>query len=220
MIPDHYITSRLNSTEELRIKGTFAHQGFSRGEEIAHAITHGVGAFGSIAGTVFLIVAAATRGDSRLVVGVSIFGASMVILYTASTMYHALTPPRAKHVFELMDHGAIYLLIAGTYTPFALTVLGGGWGWSSFGVVWGLALLGILYEVVLRRPWKWLSLAFYLGLGWLMVGVTKPLAAVLPTSGLVLVAAGGLAYTFGAVFYAWRGFRYHPKAPALPGPAD
>jgi len=168
-----------------------------------------VGALGSVAGLVILIVQAVSRGDARLVVGVSVFGASMVILYTASTIYHALTPPRAKYVFELMDHGAIYLLIAGTYTPFALTVLGGGWGWSSFGVVWGLATLGIIYEVVLRRPWKWLSLVFYLGLGWLMVGVTKPLSAVLPAAGLYWVAAGGLAYTVGAIFYAWRGFRYH-----------
>ncbi len=158
---------------------------------------------------VILIVLAATRGDARLVVGVSIFGASMVILYTASTLYHALTPPRAKYVFELMDHGAIYLLIAGSYTPFALNVLGGAWGWSSFGIVWGLSLLGIVYEVVLRRPWKWLSLAFYLGLGWLMVGVVKPLSAVLPSAALMLIGAGGVAYTVGAVFYAWRGFRFH-----------
>jgi len=100
-------------------------------------------------------------------------------------------------------------LIAGSFTPFALVTLGGTWGWSSFGVVWGLAIMGIIYEVVFRRPWKWLSLAFYLGLGWLMVGVGKPLSAVMPTEGLLWIAGGGLAYTAGAIFYAWRGFRYH-----------
>ena len=191
------------------MRGAFAHQGFSRGEEIAHAVTHGIGMLGSLVGLVVLVVLAAAHGDTRLVVGVSVFGASMVILYTASTLYHALTAKRAKRVFELLDHGAIYLLIAGTYTPFLLVVLGGSWGWSMFGVVWGLAVLGIIYEVVLRRPWKWVSLAFYLALGWLVVVVAKPLVAALPPGGLVLMAAGGVAYTGGAVFYAWRGFPYH-----------
>lgn len=191
------------------MRGTFAHQGFSRGEEISHAITHGIGALASIAGLVILIVLAATRGDARLVVGVSIFGTSMVLLYTASTMYHALTPKKAKDVFELMDHGAIYLLIAGSYTPFGLNVLGGAWGWTTCGIMWGLAALGIIYEVVFRRPWKWLSLAFYLVLGWMLLIPARELANVLPPEALKLIVAGGVAYTLGAVFYAWRGFRYH-----------
>ncbi len=191
------------------MRGTFTHEGFSRREEIAHAITHGIGVLASVAGLVILVVLAATRGDARLVVGVSIFGASMVILYTASTLYHAWAENRAKRVFELMDHGAIYLLIAGSFTPFGLSVLGGGWGWSTLGSIWGLAVLGIIYEVVFRRPWKKVSLAFYLGLGWLAVVPVKQLAAVLPTNCLWLLAAGGLAYTGGAFFYAWRGFRYH-----------
>lgn len=191
------------------MRGTFAHKGFSRREEVAHAVTHGLGVLASIAGLVVLVVLAAQRGGARLVVSVSIFGASMVILYTASTLYHAWAENRAKRVFELMDHGAIYLLIAGTYTPFGLAVLDGGWGWSTLGAVWGLAVLGIIYEVVFRRPWKKVSLAFYLALGWLAVVPAKPIAAALPTNGLWLLAAGGLAYTGGAVFYAWRGFRYH-----------
>ncbi len=191
------------------MRGSFAHVGFSRGEEIAHAITHGLGMLLSIAGLVALVVLASTRGDARLVVGVSIYGASMVILYTASTMYHALIPKKAKGVFELMDHAAIYLLIAGSYTPFALSVLGGGWGWSTLGVMWGFAVLGIIYEVVFRRPWKKVSLALYLALGWLIVVPGKPLAEALPTNALLWVAAGGFCYTAGAVFYAWRGFRYH-----------
>jgi hemolysin III len=191
------------------LRGAFAHTGFSRGEEIAHAITHGLGTVGSAAGLVVLIVLAATRGDARLVVGVSVFGAAMVTLYSSSTFYHALTAARAKRVFQLLDHGAIYLLIAGTYTPFALVVLGGRWGWTLFGLGWGLATLGIVYEVVLRRPWPRLSLVFYLALGWLVVIAAKPLAAALPAEALLLLGLGGVAYSGGAVFYAWRGFPYH-----------
>ena len=191
------------------MRGSFAEKGFSQGEEIAHAITHGIGAVASIAALVIMVVFAAQRGGARLIVGVSIFGASMVILYSASTLYHALTPKRAKRFFELMDHGAIYLLIAGSFTPFSLVVLGGGWGWSSLGTVWGFAIMGIIYEVVLKRPWKWLSLTFYIGLGWMMLIPAKPLSALMPHNALVLIVAGGVAYTGGAVFYAWRGFRYN-----------
>lgn len=191
------------------MRGAFTHRGFSRGEEIAHAITHGLGVVLSLVGLVVLVVLAVQRGDARLVVGVSVFGAAMVTLYAASTFYHALTAARAKQVFQLLDHGAIYLLIAGTSTPFTLVVLGGAWGWTLFGVGWGLAALGVVYEVVLRRPWRRLSLVFYLVLGWLVVIGIKPLAAALPTEALVLLGLGGIAYTGGAVFYAWRGFPYH-----------
>jgi hemolysin III len=191
------------------MRGAFRHDRFSRGEEIAHAITHGLGTLGSAACLVVMVVLAAQRGSARLVVGVSIFGATMVVLYAASTFYHALTEVRAKRVFELLDHGAIYLLIAGTYTPFALNALGGGWGWSLFGVGWGLAVLGIVYEVVLGRPWKRLSLAFYLAMGWLVAIAVKPLMAALPAPALWLLLLGGVSYSAGAVFYAWRGFPYH-----------
>jgi len=191
------------------MRGAFAHEDFSRGEEIAHAITHGLGVLASVAGLVVLVVLAALRGDARLVVGVTLFGATMTALFAASTFYHALTPKGAKLVFKLLDHGSIYLLIAGTYTPFTLAVLGGGWGWTLFGLSWGFAALGVVYEVVLRRPWKRLSLVFYLALGWLVVIAARPLAAALPAPALVLLLAGGAAYTGGAVFYAWRGFPYH-----------
>lgn len=191
------------------MRGAFAHKEFSLGEEIAHAVTHGLGALGSLAGLVLLVVRAVEHGGGRLIVGVTVFGVSMVILYTASTLYHALRPLRAKRVFELMDHAAIYLLIAGTYTPFCLVVMGGAWGWTIFGVGWGLAVLGIHYEVVLLRPSKRLSLFFYLAMGWLIVIAVGPLVRALPKEGLVLLGAGGLAYTGGAFFYAWRGFPYH-----------
>lgn len=190
-------------------RGSFAHEGFTRGEEIAHAVTHGLGAAGSLVGLVLLVLRAVPTGNARLITGVVVFGVCMLLLYLASTLYHALTPERAKRVFELMDHGAIYLLIAGTYTPFTLNVLRGGLGWTLFGVAWGLAVLGILYEVVLKRPSKKLSLLFYLLLGWLIVLAVKPLMAALPGPALGLLAAGGMCYTGGAVFYAWRGFHYH-----------
>ncbi|MFO7653650.1 MAG: hemolysin III family protein [Candidatus Krumholzibacteriia bacterium] len=191
------------------MRGAFAHKHFSRSEEIAHAITHGIGLLGSIAGLALLVSRAARTDDARVMVGVTVFGATMVLLYAASTIYHALTSVRAKRVFELLDHGAIYLLIAGTYTPFCLVVLGGTWGWSLFGLAWGLAALGIVYEVVFLRRWRWLSLAFYLTMGWLIVVAARPMMASLPPAGLALVAGGGFAYTAGAVFYAWRGFPYH-----------
>lgn len=191
------------------MRGAFAHKGYSTGEEIAHAITHGLGVLASLAGLILMVSRAASQGGTLLLVGVTVFGVSMVLLYTSSTLYHALTHQRAKRVFELMDYSAIYVLIAGTYTPLALVVLGGAWGWWVFGVVWGLAIVGILYEVVLLRRWKLLSLAFYLVLGWLAVVVIKPLSATLPTAGLIWLGAGGLAYTGGSVFYAWRGFPYH-----------
>jgi hemolysin III len=192
-------------------RGAFAHDeaSFSRGEEIAHAITHGLGAVGSVAGLAVLVILSLPRGDLTLLVGVTVFGVAMMTLYTASTFYHALTAARAKHVFKLLDHGAIYLLIAGTYTPFCLAVLGGRWGWTLFGLAWGLAILGIIYEVVLGRPWRRVSLVFYLALGWLVVIAGKPLLVVLPAPALLLLLLGGVAYTGGAVFYAWRGFPYH-----------
>ncbi|MGD9546356.1 MAG: hemolysin III family protein [Candidatus Krumholzibacteriia bacterium] len=191
------------------MRGAFAHKNFSRGEEIAHAVTHGLGVLFSVVALVLLVVKAARYADARTVTGVTVFGVTMLILYLASTLYHALTPPRAKRVFELLDHAAIYLLIAGTYTPFTLVALGGAWGWTLFGLSWGLGILGILYEVVLLRPSKKLSLAFYLLMGWLVVFAVKPLMGALPTEALTLLGAGGIAYTGGAVFYAWRGFPYH-----------
>lgn len=158
---------------------------------------------------VLLVVRAVQHGGARLIVGVTIFGSTMILLYLASTLYHALTPKKAKHVFELMDHAAIYLLIAGSYTPFTLAVLGDAWGWTLFGMSWAMAVAGIIYEVVFLRPSKKLSLLFYLLMGWLMIIAIKPLASLLPVQALVWIGAGGVAYTGGAVFYAWRGFPYH-----------
>ncbi len=177
---------------------------YSAAEEIAHATTHGLGLLLSIAGLVVLVVFATIRGNAWHVVSVAVYGATLVVLYAASTFYHALPSPKTKKFFRALDHSAIYLLIAGTYTPFTLVNLRGGWGWTLFGMVWGLATLGVVLEIVAKRRMKVLSLVLYVGLGWLVAIAIKPLLAAVATGGLVLMVAGGLAYTGGVVFYASR----------------
>ncbi len=189
--------------------GDAATRRYSVAEEIAHAITHGVGLLLSIAGLVILVVFASWRGDAWHIVSVSIYGATLVLLYTASTFYHALTRPGAKGVFRILDHAAIYLLIAGTYTPFTLVNLRGGWGWTLFGLVWGLAALGVVLEATARQRFRILSIVLYLGLGWLAAIAVKPLLHSVESRGIVLLVAGGLAYTGGVAFYGWRRLRYH-----------
>jgi len=184
-------------------------QRFSFAEEIAHAITHGIGLLLSIAALVILVVFASLRGDAWHVVSASIFGTTLILLYAASTAYHALPSSRAKGVMRLVDHAAIYLLIAGTYTPFMLVNLRGGWGWSLFGVVWGLAALGVVFETVAKQRFRILSLVLYVGLGWLAAIAVKPLLNTVDTGGLILMALGGLAYTGGIIFYRWRALPYH-----------
>ncbi len=181
----------------------------TRTEELAHALTHGVGAVLAIAGLVVMVVLAAIRGDAWHVVAASIYGASLVLLYASSTLYHAMPDSKAKQVFQAFDHGAIYLLIAGTYTPFTLVSLRGGWGWTLFGIVWGLALAGVAQELVFQRRVRWISLALYLAMGWLIVLAAKPLAQSIAPGGLALLALGGLAYTGGIYFYVSRRVPYH-----------
>ena len=156
-----------------------------------------------------LVVLAAQRGTVWHITSVAVFGASLIVLYAASTLYHALTHRKAKRVFKFLDYSAIYLLIAGTYTPFTLVTLRGGWGWSLFGVAWGLAIAGAVVEVVTRRRYKWVSMGFYLGMGWLIVVAIKPLLSGLDTRGLVLLGIGGICYTGGAILYALGRFKYH-----------
>jgi len=182
---------------------------YTTGEEIAHAVTHGLGLLLSVAACSVLVILAKQRGTVWHITGVAIFGASLILLYAASTLYHALTHKKAKRVFRFLDYSAIYLLIAGSYTPFTLVTLRGGWGWSLFGMAWGLAITGAVVEVATRRRYKALSMAFYLGMGWLIVIAIKPLAAGLDTRSLVLLGVGGAAYTGGAALYALGKFRYH-----------
>jgi hemolysin III len=142
-------------------------------------------------------------------VSCSIYGATLVLLYAASTFYHALPAPRAKRVFRTLDHASIYLLIAGTYTPFLLVNLRGGWGWALFGVVWGLGLFGVALEAGAKRLANSLSLVLYIGIGWVAAVAVKPLLDTVPPGGLVLLVLGGLAYTGGVVFYCWRRLPYN-----------
>lgn len=182
---------------------------FGTGEQIANAITHGVGLLLSIAGLPLIIVLAVMYGDAWHVVSCSIYGSTLVILYAASTLNHGISSRRAKPILARLDYSAIYLLIAGTYTPFSLVTMRGPWGWSLFGVVWFLAILGVLIEIFSKRRHGWLSLSFYIAMGWLLVIAWKPLFAELQVPGIALLAAGGIAYTGGSAFYAWRAFPYH-----------
>lgn len=181
-----------------------SHQRYSLAEEIAHSITHGIGIPLSIAGLAILVGYASVRGTAWHVVSCSIYGTTLILLYITSTLYHSITHPRVKAIFQHLDHAAIYLLIAGTYTPFMLVNLRGPWGWSIFGVVWGLALIGLVLEFIQFRHYKKISLAVYLGMGWLIVIAIQPMMHSVKTGGLVLLLAGGLSYTVGAIFYVWR----------------
>jgi hemolysin III len=190
------------------VKTTTRANRYTVGEEIANSLTHGVGALLAIGGLSVLVTLAALRGDVWHVVSCSIYGAAMVVLYTASTLYHSITSPRAKEALQVFDHAAIFLLIAGTYTPFTLVTLRGPWGWSIFGVVWGLAVAGIVLEIAFPNRWPALSLALYVAMGWVVVVAVKPLLSALPTGGLVLLLLGGLSYTGGIGFYAWKKLPY------------
>ena len=183
------------------------HRQPSLGEEIANSVTHGVGLAASLAAAPLLLIAAA-RDDAWRVVGVSIFAATLVALYAASTLYHALPPSRAKRVFRVLDHGAIYLLIAGTYTPFALGALRGPWGWTLLGLVWALAAIGITLKSVRGFRHPRVSTAVYLVMGWLVVLAINPLVANVSRAGLLWLLGGGLFYTGGVIFYALDRRRY------------
>jgi|TARA_R110000822_G_scaffold244860_10_gene373539 hemolysin III len=182
---------------------------YSLGEEIAHGLTHGVGIVLAIAGLCVLVTFSALYGSAVHVVASSIFGASMIVLYTASTLYHSLPMPETKRIMRVVDHASIYLLIAGTYTPFTLVTLEGAWGWSLFGVVWGLAIAGIIFKLFFTGRFDRLSVAIYVAMGWCGLVAIKPMMAALPTLGLWLLVAGGLAYTGGVIFYLLERMRYH-----------
>jgi hemolysin III len=180
----------------------------SLGEEIANSVSHGVGLLAALGVVPFLILAAARRGSASAIVGASVFSATLVLLYFASTMYHALPRHKAKRVFRILDHGAVFLLIAGTYTPFTLGVLRGAWGWTLFGVVWSLALLGIVLTAMGGIRYPRLSTGVYLGMGWLVVIAIRPLSLRVPLTGLLWLLAGGIAYTVGVRFLAAKRMRY------------
>jgi hemolysin III len=174
----------------------------SRPEEIANSLSHGAGIVAALVGVPILLVHAVRHGDTAFIVGTSIFSATIFLLYFSSTIYHALPAGKAKRVFRVLDHSLIYLLIAGTYTPFTLGVLRGSWGWALFGIVWGLASVGVALKASGKASNPIFSTALYLLMGWVIVIALEPLVARVPTPGLLWLLAGGLAYTAGVLFFA------------------
>ena len=177
-------------------------------DELANAVTHGVGLVLSIAGFVVLLVFAALHGTAWHMVACSIYGVTLICLYTASTLYHSVLSPDLKRTLEVFDHSAIYLLIAGTYTPFLLINLRGSWGWPLFAVIWGLALAGILFKLRFTGRFNFFSTAAYIAMGWLGVIAARPMVAHVPANALIWLLAGGLTYNAGVIFYVYRRIPY------------
>ncbi len=183
---------------------------YTVGEELAHGLSHGLGAVLAIAGLCVMVTRSALYGGTRDIVASSIFGSALILMYAASTLFHSLPMPRTKHVFRVIDHCLIYVLIAGTYTPFTLIALHDSpYGWPLFGFTWGLAAVGIGFKIFTTGRFEYLSLAVYLLMGWCGVVAAKPLIHIIDNDGLWLLLAGGLAYSLGTIFYAWERLRYH-----------
>ncbi|MBA4537776.1 hemolysin III family protein [Bacillus aquiflavi] len=178
-------------------------------EEVANAITHGIGFLLSIPAFVLLIIFSLKTNDPWYVVSFTVFGGSMILLYLFSTLTHSIQHRKAKYVFEILDHAAIYILIAGTYTPFVLIPLRGGLGWILFGVIWTLAIAGIVFKMFFVKKFIILSTLIYIMMGWLVIIAIKPLYEALGTSGFTLLLTGGILYTIGSLFYVWRKIPYH-----------
>ncbi|GAK59124.1 channel protein, hemolysin III family [Candidatus Vecturithrix granuli] len=171
-------------------------------EELANSITHGIGIYLGVAGLAILVVFASLYGNAWHIVSCSIYGVTLVLLYTASTLYHSFRHPQVKHVFRIIDHASIYLLIAGTYTPFTLVPLRGAWGWSLFSVIWILALGGIITKIFFIHRFEIFSRFLYLIMGWIVVVAGKPMLQIVPARGILWLVIGGLSYTIGIIFYA------------------
>lgn len=180
----------------------------SQKEEIASAITHGIGVGLSVWALVLLVMKAVDHGNVYHVVSFTIFGSALITVYLTSTLFHAIRAHRVKKFFNLMDHAAIYFLIAGTYTPITLGPLRGPWGWSIFGVIWGLAVAGIIFKVFFIGKYRTLSAILYVAMGWAIIVAVKPLLETMPENGLWLLLAGGLSYSGGVVFYILKDIPY------------
>ncbi|MDC3416545.1 PAQR family membrane homeostasis protein TrhA [Aquibacillus salsiterrae] len=182
---------------------------FTRKEEIVHAVTHGIGALFSLTALVLLITFASLDGDFWHIFSATVFGLTMLLMYVSSTIAHGLKEGKWKDIFQIFDHAAIYLFIAGSYTPILLVPLRNEIGWTLLGIVWGIALVGIIFKIFFVEKFLILSTVFYVLMGWLIVFVWEPLSAAFPATGLLYLVVGGLLYTVGAVFYVWRKFHYH-----------
>jgi hemolysin III len=178
-------------------------------EELPNALTHGFGLLCSILGFIVLLVVTLIRGGKWQIISCAIYGATLICVYAASTLYHGVSSPRWKKGFLLFDHCAIYLLIAGTYTPFLLVNLRGGWGWPMFGVIWGIAVSGVLFKLLFADRFPILSVAMYLGMGWLGIIAAKQVYIHVPSIGLVWIFAGAFAYSIGVIFYACKKIPHH-----------
>lgn len=183
---------------------TLKQSAYSLAEELANSISHGLGAALSVAALTLMVVVSVAAGDGWKLASAIVYGTSLVLLFLASTLYHAIHHDGAKGVLRLIDHCAIYLLIAGTYTPFLLINLRGAWGWTLFAIVWSLALFGIFFKVVFRHRYPRLSLFTYILMGWLIIVATSEMLAKVPSGALWLLLAGGLVYSLGAIFYKWE----------------
>ena len=172
-------------------------------EEIANSVIHGIGLALGVAALSILVVFACKRGTSWHIVSCSIYGSTLVLLYLSSTLYHSFQNPKAKKIFKRIDHCSIYLLIAGTYTPFTLVNLRGSWGWTLFGIIWGLAVFGILFKIFHTGKFRFVSTLVYLAMGWLIIIAIKPLFSSMSLTGFLWLLAGGLSYSFGVIFYAF-----------------
>ena len=182
---------------------------YSSREEVANSISHGLGLLLALVALPVLVLAAIEVGNVRFLVGVSVFGGTMVLLYLASTLYHSISHETAKQLFRVFDHTAIFLLIAGSYTPFSLGVLHGPWGWSMLAIVWTLAIIGITLKIRKRTRHSRISIVLYVIMGWLAVIAVKPIVMLIPVPGILLILAGGLAYTGGLAFFAAQRIRYN-----------
>jgi hemolysin III len=188
---------------QLKIMSHFQ-KDYSLPEEIASSVTHGVGVLLALAALPLLVVFSVMRGTAWHVVACAVYGATLILMFLASTLYHSFPWPRAKVILKVIDHAAIYLLIAGTYTPYLLVSLRGPWGWSLFGIIWGLALVGVMFKVFFAGRFKVCSTLVYIGMGWIVVVAMRPLYQGLPLGGLLWLVAGGVFYTAGTVFYLGR----------------
>jgi hemolysin III len=177
-------------------------------EELANSLTHAVGLVLAIAGLILLLIE--TRdGGVREIVSCALYGSTLVLVYATSVLYHGATREASRRWLRTLDHVAIFLLIAGTYTPFVLIALRGAWGWSLFGIVWTLAAIGTVFELTGLRRLRGVMIALYIGMGWVGIVAIRPLMAALPVPGIALVFGGGVSYTLGVIFYVWRRLRYH-----------
>lgn len=197
------MTSRIENTNLLQRRPVHRH------EEIANSVSHGLALVLALAALPVLILSAARIGNTRFTFGVVVFGATIIVLYLASTLYHSLTHERAKQFFRQVDHCAIFLLIAGSYTPFTLGVLRGPWGWTLLTIIWVLAVAGIAMKIFTGHRHWWFSMVLYIVMGWLAIVAIKPILTLVPLPGILLILAGGIAYSGGLAFFAAHRLRYN-----------